>query len=187
MVWLAITESMPRFRPARSDSARSAAPAWASTARASTRKTRPSSVNWMRRPTRWNRATPEPRSRLAMADDTADWVRWRISAARVTCSHSATATNRRNCSSVIKEVLGEQLDQGEAEAGDEDPGAGRQRQRLQAFALQFGEIGRQSHRRQRHREQEIGQIDDLGLFRRRDSDDAVQWQHRNEAQHEPGH
>ena len=52
LVWLAITESSPRFMPARSASARSAASACATTARASARKTRPSSVKRMRRPTR---------------------------------------------------------------------------------------------------------------------------------------
>ena len=64
------------------------------------RKARPAPVSAMRRPMRSNSLTPCRSSSAAIAALVADWVRFSVWAARVMCSHSATQTNTRNCSSV---------------------------------------------------------------------------------------
>ncbi len=101
MVWLACTDKRPRFSPPRSASAVSAAAARASTARASCRNSSPAWFSTMLRPTRSNRRTSWRVSSEEIAALTADWVRFRSAAARVTCWRSATAMKMRSCSSVM--------------------------------------------------------------------------------------
>ena len=80
-----------------------------------------------------------------------------------------------------------ELDQGEAEAGDEYPGGGRQSQRLQPLRPELAEIRFEPHRRQRHGEQEGGERRGDGLRGRRYVDHAVDQHQRNETEHEPRH
>src|SRR3546814_20681848 len=97
---------------------------------------------------RWNSRMPCRVSSAAIEALAADWVIFRLWAARVTCRLSATATKMRSCSSVIgcrqpPSWSEHRLDQPEAEQRDEQRRGGAERQRAQALGPQLAdEIGR---------------------------------------------